>query len=189
MSRFIGDDRIDWDSEAERSIKQPMRVDGDSNMFDYMKKHLKEGMLCLDLGCNIGRWVYVFLAYGLKYEGLDASPTAIKYAREIFPDLTFHHMNALNMTFKNKYDLVFTNTVMQHIRTANQERIFIKIHTALKPDGIFIMREKDDVDGGTHHDMATWIDLLYEAGFELVEYIPFTAKGTNTSTYIMRKKW
>ena len=184
---FIGDDGIDWDNEARQQIGKPMRINGESPMFDYIKHYLKPGMLCLDVGCNIGRWVYLFDMHKLIYEGLDASPTAIELARKIFPDKVFYLMNALDMDFTDKYDLVFTNTVMQHVRRGNQAIIFKRMYRALKPGGLYIMRELDGSESETHHTEEVWLNMLSSTGFKLMEYFPRSHPGTNTSTYVMKK--
>ena len=184
---FIGDDNIDWDREAIRSAKERMILEGPGKILYYIRDYFKDGDALLDLGCNIGRWAYVFKDFNCNYEGLDASPTAIKIAREKHPDTIFHHMNALDMNFYNKYDIVFTHTVMQHVRRLNQVRIFNNIYNALKPGGLYIMREMDESEAETHHSHEVWLEMLKNAQLKLVEYIHRSDPGTNTSTYIVRK--
>jgi len=187
-TRYIGDDFIDWDLEAELRIAEKSTAESYVKALDYLDKYLTTGKVLLDLGCNIASWANQLTLYGVEYEGLDPSPTAITHARKRHPGLKFYHKNALDMDFVERYDIVFTNTVMQHIKTPNQVIIFRNIYTALKPSGVFIMREKDDLDSNTHHSKEIWISLLDKVGLELVEYVPASDPRTNTSTYVTRRK-
>lgn len=178
---FVGDDGIDWCREARMQIKRGMSSQSiNSTTFDHFIKHIPENALCLDLGCNIGRWTPVFKSYGLRYEGLDPSLTALKIAREYFPDETYYHLNAKEMKFAEKYDLVFTNAVLQHIARPNQQIIFGNIFRALKSGGHLVIQEMSTKESQTHHTVEIWQEIAKSVGFKVIDFVP-------PHTHIFRK--
>lgn len=47
--------------------------------------------------------------------GCDVNKTALEYAKNVLPDATLEHIDALNMNTEEKWDIVFTHGVLMHI--------------------------------------------------------------------------
>lgn len=168
---FKGDDGIDWDRHVDEIINETWGDYSGVPIFDYFIEGLPENALCLDLGCNISRWRPTFDHYNLRYEGLDASRRAIDVARERYPDTKYYHKNAKDMDFVEKYDLVFTHAVLQHIARPNQKIILGNIFRATKQGGHFVMQEKSDKESETHHTKEIWIKMVEATGFKFIKYL------------------
>lgn len=186
MKEFLGDDDINWDEDARRAASEDVPTYEDISTFDYFSHLLKPGMRVLDLGCNISKWNKLFKNLGLIYDGLDASPTAIKIAKERFPENTYYLKKAQKMMFTNKYDVVFTHTVLQHMHLKTKKRVMPKVYRALKRDGYFIIEEKCDVKTKTTFTRQGWIDFICGYGFE---YLGSTEPGDPRNGFIFRKKF
>lgn len=90
----------------------------------------------LDLGCGTGDLSYELSKLCQKVVGIDASPQMISLAREKFPNLDFRVCEGLSMTFKDEFDVVFSNAVFHWI--SNHNLLLENIAKALKSEGILI---------------------------------------------------
>jgi trans-aconitate methyltransferase len=71
----------------------------------------------LDVGCGDGK-ITAELARAVprgSATGLDASAAMIAYAREKFPALEFHVMDARRLQFPRQFDLVFSNAALHWV--------------------------------------------------------------------------
>jgi len=183
---YIGDDGIDWTYHWEIEQKDVQDFDDDPRKtFDYFVDLLpKPPFKVLDLGCGIGKWNLLWRKLGAIYEGLDACPSAIDIAKRRHPELKFYLMRAEEMDFKEEYDVVFTNAVLQHIKHENKRKLMPKIWKALKPSGLFIMQEKCDVDTETTFTRGNWIKFVESFRFEFVRCTP---EGDPRNGFVFRK--
>lgn len=184
MTEFVGSDGINWDEEARRAIREDVLYYEDVSTFDYFSDLLKPGMRVLDLGCNISKWNRLFRKLGLIYEGLDGSPTAIKVAKERFPENTYYLTNAKEMSFHERFDVVFTHTVLQHMDIETKKKVIPKVRDALKDEGLFIIEEKCD-DTKTTFIREKWISFIESYGFT---YLSGTLPGDPRNGFIFKKK-
>ncbi len=163
---IIGDDGIDWDNAA--ILAQSDTVFTDSNWFSYFTDLVSFPCTCLDLGCNIGKWYKAFDNLGVKYEGCDFSEVAINIARSRYPSVQFYLMRAEEMEFEDKYDLIFSHTMLQHTNLNTKELLMPRIWKALKNGGIFVIEEKCDVDTITTFTHENWIKYITRFGFRFI---------------------
>lgn len=183
MTEFVGDDGINWDAEARRAVKEDVSYYEDVSSFDYFSNLLKPGMKVLDLGCNISKWNRPFKKLGLIYEGLDGSPTAIKVAKERFPENVYYLKNAKEMSFHERFDVVFTHTVLQHMDIETKKKVIPKVRDALKDEGLFIIEEKCE-DTKTTFTREKWINLIESYGFT---YLGGTPPEDQRNGFVFRK--
>lgn len=163
----IGDDNINWDQEATRaSADEPF---SETDAFDYFIGLIPLNALVLDLGCNVGKWYPAFKKLGVAYEGLDFSSVAIEIARKKYPDVTFYLMKAQDMNFQNRFDVVFTNTVLQHMNLETKKVVIPKVYEALKHGGYLIIQEKSDVETPTTFAREGWINFITRFGFKFIK--------------------
>lgn len=153
---------------------------GENNVFlstyagTCVKDYIKTGSIPIrgvDLGCNYGGMALHFLNAGIEYTGIDQSETALEIARKRLPDLKFINCFLWDLNFREEYDIVFIQAVLQHNRPPEQERIIPRVFDMLKPGGVFFFSEStvlekdwnDTLNSRTH---AGWVDLGERNGFK-----------------------
>lgn len=90
----------------------------------------------LDVGCGTGTLTHELCKRAGKVVGIDASREMIARARERYPDIEFHVMDALALPYREEFDVAFSNAVFHWIPAQGQ--LLGKIFTALKPGGWLI---------------------------------------------------
>lgn len=170
---FVGEDNIDWGNDALRSAKEEWKNAGDPASFDYFAHLLEPRMRILDLGCNISRWCSIFTKLGLDliYEGLDPCELALNIAKERYPQNTYYHMKGEDMNFRDRFDVVFTHTVLQHVSNETKQKIINKVWLALKKGGLFIIEESTD-PGARTFTRRGWIEFIVPFSFKYIGGTP-----------------
>jgi len=106
-----------WDNRAESWIDQSdARYSFPKEDEKIIKKWIDELDFesIIDLGCGSGRFTHLF--EGKKYVGIDISDRLIRESRNRYPDLRFSTMRVEDAKeFKEKFDLVFSYTTLEHI--------------------------------------------------------------------------
>ena len=87
----------------------------------------------LDLGCGTGTLTHALSQRAGRVVGIDSSKAMIAKARNLYPQLEFHAMNAFEMPWKDTFDIIFSNAVFHWI--AKQNILLQKIYAALKNEG------------------------------------------------------
>jgi SAM-dependent methyltransferase len=100
------------------------------------------GKLVVDIGCGAGRYSYGLLALGATVTACDHSPTALQRTAELckeFSDrLTTQHINLLEWSETDQYDLAFCFGVVHH--TGNTYAAIRNAALKVKPGGrLFLM--------------------------------------------------
>ena len=103
----------------------------------YLKPHSK----ILDFGCGAGRDTKYFLSKHLEVDALDGSPAMCKIASE------YCQIEVKNVLFEDfipqeKYDGIWACSSLLHIPFNNLDSIFLKLHKALKKNGILYVSFK-----------------------------------------------
>jgi SAM-dependent methyltransferase len=171
---FIGDDGINWDShwDVEQRESNDFR-DDPKEAFDYFLEFLPpNGGSVLEIGCGIGKWAPLWTSLGFRYTGLDASPSAIRLARERHPELDFRLGEAQRMEFLDEFDVVFSHTFLQHTTFSYKEEIFRRVYKSLKLGGLFVFQEKCDIETETTLTRKGWVSLAVKSGFEFLRSTP-----------------
>ena len=87
----------------------------------------------LDLGCGTGTLTHALSQRAGRVVGIDSSEAMIVKARNLYPQLEFHTMNAFEMPWKETFDMVFSNAVFHWI--TEQDLLLQRIYAALKNGG------------------------------------------------------
>ncbi len=183
---FVGDDEIDWAIDALRVAKEGnWEVGGHLSTLDYFSHLLKPGMRMLDLGCNVSKWSPMFVRLGLIYEGLDPCGIAIDIARERYPKNTYYLMRGQDMEFEERFDFIFTNTVLQHTNLETKKEMIPRILRALKKGGLFVIQETTHAKTTTTFLRKGWIEFM--TGYDL-DYLGGTPEGDPRNGFIFKKK-
>jgi trans-aconitate 2-methyltransferase len=115
------------------------------NQFNWAKElipklHLTGNESVLDVGCGDGK-VTVEIAHALpkgKVVGVDSSPNMINLAKtnfpqERYPNLSFMHMDAQQLLFKEEFNCVFSNAALHWVK--NHKPVLAGVYQSLKPGG------------------------------------------------------
>lgn len=184
---FTGDDDINWSEHAIDEAKKGWWTNPNREAFDYFRLEIPSGAQCLEIGCNIGRWAPVFKACGWEYTGIDASYTAILLADKKFTEYLFLCMRGEEIGAElnhNQFDLVFTNTALQHMHNENKALVIEGIAKVLKPYGYLVIQESTTPSLRTF-DSDGWVQFIDPFGFQ---YITGTPPGDNRNGLVFRRK-
>lgn len=182
--------------------------DGDFDaMSRFCERHdIKVGAKILEVGCGGGRMVYAWQKFSDRFNmdfqvaGLDHAEKVIKVAQARFPDTQFVTHPATELPFDDqRWDVIFTFTVLQHNSAHKLHPLFDAIHVSLVDGGYlymmneltqdskaypkhhddFIMRPWGSDDRGSAGTAAWWVGMATDHGFELMEYFE--------SSYVFRR--
>ncbi|MEI9933374.1 MAG: class I SAM-dependent methyltransferase [Ferruginibacter sp.] len=73
------------------------------------------GERVLDLGCGTGYLTNVIATSGAEVIGIDSSADMIKKAKQEYPLVEFHVMNAEDFHFAKKFDAIFSNAALHWV--------------------------------------------------------------------------
>jgi demethylmenaquinone methyltransferase/2-methoxy-6-polyprenyl-1,4-benzoquinol methylase len=94
----------------------------------------------LDLCCGAGQATQELVQHYSKVTGLDASPIAIKRAKQRVPQAEYVEAFAEKMPFSDRsFDLVITSTAMHEMESEQLQQILQEVYRVLSPEGQFII--------------------------------------------------
>jgi len=166
-------DEISWENHIQEILNSGNIIYYNSNYkpekIKKLKEYKKNGKV-LDCGCHIGRWINVFIKNGYDYTGIDQSSHAIKIAKIYQPNGKFIHSFLWEMNFKEEFDILFTNAVLQHNTLEEQNKILPKMYQALKSNGILYITESTVFEEtNTQRTYNGWINFIENHGFKFME--------------------
>ncbi len=107
-----------------------------SEAWDRFTARLKEGAGILDFGCGSGRDSKYFLEKGFRVEATDGCAELCREA-ESFTGIKVRNELFTQLCDENKYDGVWACSSILHLSRGELESVILKIHRALKVNGIF----------------------------------------------------
>lgn len=132
----------------------------------------------LDFGCGPGRDLSAFSLLGHSPVGVDGSQEFVAMAREATGCEVFHQdFLALQLPDRH-FDGVFANASLFHVPSADLPRVLLELNACLKPGGALLSSNprganQEGWNGaryGVYHDLASWRQLLEQAGFIELEH-------------------
>ncbi len=94
----------------------------------------------LDLCCGAGQATRELVKHSQNVTGLDASPIAIRRAKQNVPQAEYVESFAEKMPFSDRqFDLVITNTAMHEMDAEQLQQIIQEVNRILTPAGQFII--------------------------------------------------
>ena len=159
-------DKIDWESlYANGKRNPPFLTDSpDENLVGYFEQgYLKPGH-AIDLGCGTGRNAVYLANRGYRVDAIDLSETAIlkarSFARRSEVDVNFVVGSIFDLALPGgHYDLAYDAGLLHHLQPHQRPYYLEKVHTILKPNGMFGMTCFDTSGGVPKEDWE-----IYEEG-------------------------
>ncbi len=159
----------------------------------------------LDLGCGDGRFLYELKSVYPDSEllGVDYSSKAIHLAEVMNPDIKFLNKNILSDKIEEKFDVVTSIEVLEHIPVKSLSD-FVKESASLVKDGGYFIITVPHSNASLqekhyqHFDSTKLLDCL-DALFREITFIPFDPKsrvvgyfykflGGKGNTYVITQK-
>jgi len=124
----------------------------------------------LDAGCGSGRVTRLVLERAGRVVAVDADPDMVAKARAALPpEVEVRRQDLLDLTVDEPVDVVFSNAVFHWI--ADHERLFARVHAALKPGGRLVAQ------CGGHGNIAHVLDVVGERPGTWLYATPRTPNG------------
>ena len=122
---------VNAESFFNRTIKTDMEA-----LYQKFLPFLVPNAKILDAGCGVGRDAKHFLNLGYNVTLFDASKEMVRISSEQTGKAALL-LNFNDIDFISEFDAVWANFSLIHVPYKDTAAILFKIHTALKPDGIF----------------------------------------------------
>lgn len=108
--------------------------------FEFFKPYLHKQNDILDIGCGNGRLIEFLKPYIFAYMGVDLSDGLLQEARNKYAEYSFQQGDILTMDIDQKFDVIFSIAVLNHIPTQQLQLQALKsLYNHLKPGGIICM--------------------------------------------------
>jgi 2-polyprenyl-3-methyl-5-hydroxy-6-metoxy-1,4-benzoquinol methylase len=135
----------------------------------------KKGMNILDFGCGTGIFSEQFDKIGANVIGVDVSQELVERNRSLIPTIDFRLTSGDTLDFpNNKFDLIHSMMVLQHIPGNIRCSIVKEFNRTLKPGGyVMIVESIYQADSSAHlfpiseHE---WVSLFEKNGFRLIHH-------------------
>jgi ubiquinone/menaquinone biosynthesis C-methylase UbiE len=132
------------------------------DIINYCNFFLQDDLNILEIGCGVGDTI-AGLKGNLK-TGIDFSPSMIEQARIRYPQITFHEMDAANITLTEKYDVVILSNVIGYFD--NAQDVLKSVKTVCKPSTRIII---------------TYYNFFWEPLLDIAELIGLKKKSPKQS--------
>jgi len=112
----------------------------------------------LDVGCGGGFMANAFRRLGAEAHGMDISEKSIAFARNRFPDCTFHCESFAYMAKRDLvFDFIFTTELLEHIPGTRE--LMEMIVSISRPGTIIYLATPDAGHKSVHHNLSSWGDI------------------------------
>ncbi len=137
--------REEWDGFWSKKNPQVGRASWSKRrMLNILDRYMRPGLRVLDAGCGSGFFSQYFVHRGGETYCLDYSSEALNLTRKVTAGKAKEYLrvNLLENDFVNKYkkefDIIFTDGLLEHFSSQDQEAIFVSFMKMKKEDGIII---------------------------------------------------
>jgi tRNA (cmo5U34)-methyltransferase len=177
----------EWD--AETRLANPMREEQVDILASIVADHYQPGDLILDLGCGSGQVADLILKRSpeARIVGVDASAPMLAMAAErlsphgdrfqaIPTELSALELTALPV---GPYRIAYSSQVLHELDTQRRLVLMVKMHTLLRPGGLFVIVDRLRVD---LDDLAP----LYRSVYDRLESTAPVKSGLTYADYQAR---
>lgn len=165
----------------------------DAFVINKFMEYVNSSKTVLELGSGTGKDFSVF-SKKYKITGSDYSDVFLKILRKKFKECNFHKLNALTMDIEDKYDVIYSNKVLQHLKPKQLEASLKEQYRVLNNGGILF----HTIWKGLPEDKKTnrIPNVLYtkeyieriKGDFSIIDYIEYKEFEENDSFIIILKK-
>ncbi len=141
----------------------------------------KEGEKILDVGCGEGILTEKIIESGAKVLGIDNSAELIAGAHE--RGINVAALDALEMTFDNEFDAVFSNAALHWMSPLS--KVFENIFKALKPGGRFVAEMGGS--GNIQSIRMALYNALTMRGYDPTLYDPWSYLGDSSAKMMLER--
>jgi len=129
----------------------------------------------LDVGCGAGRWCVLLAERGYRVTGVDLQPTLIEENRRRFPEIEFAEGMLQEFTSPERFDLVSSVTVLQHLPFSEHARAVARLRDLTAAGGHAIVLENVRHQAPNHFSrtVSGWTSLFEDAGFRTLVAEPY----------------
>ena len=178
-------------------------LDFELMMFEKVIELLPEDANILSIGCGSGYHDKYFSESGFNLTGIDFSKRLIGKAKKNNPKARYIISDMEDYEITEKYDLIMALFSIINIPRKRHGAMFKKIHEGLKDYGLFLVTIRPEDVGDyqlkenwcgkdmyfSYYDYETYIQMLTEIGFDLVESHKMSDYGSSdTNSYVILRK-
>lgn len=129
----------------------------------------------LELGCGAGRWSQRLYNQGWRGMGIDLQESLINSNNKRIPGIVFIHGNFIGFNIPEKFEMIFSITVLQHIPPENISQALFWIREHLDYTDRFIMLENISFNSDTvfSYSIDDWTSLCQIHGLRLCKIIAY----------------
>ena len=125
--------QVEWNSVLYNA-KHNFVTEYGKGLLEFIPHNMEQTIL--DLGCGTGTLTTQLVPLASKVVGVDSSQSMIEKAREQYKNIEFWVCDALNLPFKNEWDIVFSNAVFHWV--GDHDALLKEIHKVLKQHGMLV---------------------------------------------------
>jgi len=112
-------------------------------VYSFLRRFLTvAGTRCLDIGCGTGHYAGRLAADGFTTVGIDLDAAMIAYAKQHYPNATFHCMNMLDIAgLGESFDTIYCiGNTAAHLTQVQFARFLKTVNHILSPGGSWILQ-------------------------------------------------
>ncbi|MFH1641476.1 MAG: class I SAM-dependent methyltransferase [Nanoarchaeota archaeon] len=183
-------------------VREVSDVDGpNDNVRNYLERQIIRGVLkeitkensfdnACEVGCGYGRVIMVLKEFAKNVVGFERESHLVEIGRGLLPEIKFYNCNSidnLRQYDKSLFDLVLTDTVLQHLTDEFCKKVLTEIKT-IAPQGYVLLIEKTEairvtkniIDGNQFISIARPVELYKEwmRPYELITTKPLILENT-----------
>lgn len=115
------------------------------------------------MGCGDGNFSFFFAEKGFDVLGMDISEYVIEknIDKNKYKNLTFKAGNIVDWNSNKKFDVIFIGGVFTYVDDQDAPRLYAKLKTMLKKDGIMIVREPVSFTRQVNEGMSHYRNIEY----------------------------
>ena len=182
----------DISENVDEYIKMCSEYDG-SHIYQELQKYLQDGKDVLELGSGPGLDIQ-FLGQHYKVTGSDLSKEFISRLKRKYPNIPFLKIDAINIKVKNKYDCIYSNKVLHHLKKEELNSSLLSQSKILNSKGIiahtfWIGDESEEIEGllFTYYRREE-IEEIISNNFKLISVVSYKEFEESDSLLIIAEK-
>jgi SAM-dependent methyltransferase len=135
-----------------------------SEEYRMVESYLSKGDRVLDVGFGSARDMLYFSSKGYEVEGIDIEEGFIQHARNL--GLSVSHGDAITYSSKEKYNLVWCNACLLHLKREEIKKALLNLYSNLKEGGILFLSFKFSSKEDGYDSMGRYFTYLNQGDLD-----------------------